>query len=135
MNLLEWLESQDLETLIIRHYTDSHYGQEKKMSSAKVQPKQKTIQKTYRIDVKFTSTIGEYEKSCYIVVTGIPEELPKEYYETIKLSAEQQFANALQTKSFLELYPVGKTAKDCHPLFFNVKNINYLEISNVTDID
>ena len=97
--------------------------------------KTKTIQKTYRIDVRYNSNAGDQEKSCYIVVTGIPEELPKEYYETIKLSAEQQFANALQTKSFLELYPVGKTAKDCHPLFFNVKNINYLEISNVTEID
>lgn len=105
----------------------------KKMSkdiakAAEVQQKTKTVQ--FRIDV----LLDGVAKTAYMVVTGVPEDLPKEYDNTIMMAAERQFASALNEKTFLEFYNPGKTAKDEQPIFYNISKIGQLQVNQITEV-
>lgn len=94
-------------------------------------PEQKTKSVTYRIDVNLA---GEGIKTTYMVITGVPEDLPEEYENTIQRTAEAQFCNALNERKFLEFYDEGKSAKDGQPKFINTSNIAWIEILSVTKV-
>lgn len=89
-----------------------------------------TVTRSYRIDVK----LNGIPKSTYMVVTGIPKDLPPEYDNTIKMSAERQFAEALNTRRFLEFYTLGKSAKDEQPVFINTDHVNEVQITEMVDV-
>lgn len=85
----------------------------------------------FQIDV----TIDGVEKTTYMVVTGIPKELPPEYDNTIVMAAERQFAQALNDKSFLEFYNPGKTAKDEQPVFFNINKVMQIQVIKIAKVE
>ena len=89
-----------------------------------------TVTRSYRIDVK----LNGIPRSTYMVVTGIPKDLPPEYDNTIIMSAERQFAEALNTRRFLEFYTLGKSAKDEQPVFVNTDHVNEVQITEIVDV-
>lgn len=95
-------------------------------------PEQKTKSMNVRIDVEIA---GHGVKSTYIVITGIPEDLPPEFESTVIRTAESQFAQALNQRLFLEFYSQGKTSADEQPVFFNLSKVEWLEIKEVKKVD
>lgn len=91
----------------------------------------KTKSINYQIDVNIA---GIGERSTYMTVTGVPEDLPESYMDTVKVAAERQFAEALNTRAFLEFYNVGKTSKDEHPCFYNMKDISWITVTEIKEI-
>lgn len=85
----------------------------------------------YRVDVNIA---GIGIKSTYIVVTGIPEDLPDEYEDTIKRSAEAQFATAINQRLFLEFYNKGKTSRDEQPTFYNLSKLDWIGIDTIEKV-
>lgn len=102
-----------------------------KVEDAVVQEETKSM--TFRIDVDIHQ--GNGLQTCYMVVTGIPKDLPAEYEGTVQQAAEMQFAKSLEERKFIELYSEGKTAKDEKPSFHNINNIDVLTIKSVTKLD
>lgn len=94
-------------------------------------PEQKTKSVTYRIDVNLA---GECVKTTYMVITGVPEDLPEEYENTVRRTAEAQFCNALNERKFLEFYNEGKNANDEQPKFINISSMAYIQILSVTKV-
>ena len=99
-------------------------------------PEQKTKNMSVRIDVEIwrkPEDHGEY--STYVVITGIPEDLPPEYEGTVIKTAEAQFAQAINQRLFLEFYTLGKTSKDEQPLFVNLSKIEAIKIKDVQKVN
>lgn len=94
-------------------------------------PEKKTKTQQYRIDVELA---GEGIKTTYVTVTGIPEDLPEEYENTIRLAAESQFANAVNERKFLEFYSEGKSARDEQPRFINLAMLAWIQIKSITKV-
>lgn len=94
-------------------------------------PEQKTKTVQYRIDVQLED-IGR--KTTYVTVTGIPEDLPEEYENTVLRSAEMQFINAINERTFIEFYNEGNSVKEEQPVFFNVKMLKSIQVVSVTKI-
>lgn len=72
--------------------------------------------------------------STYIVITGIPKDLPSEYEQTVVKTAERQFAQALNTQKYLEVYPYGALPTAGEPTFINlelVKSIHIIDVEKV----
>lgn len=91
-----------------------------------------TVTYNYRIDVDL-STHGT--KTTYMTVTGVPEDLPPEYEETVRHSAEAQFASVLNQRLYLEFYNEGKSSKDEQPVFYNLSKLDWVKIKNVIKLD
>lgn len=107
----------------------------KKMSKemAVVESEQKTKTINYRIDVILSDIPGI--KTAYMQVTGVPEDLPAEYEDTVKQAAEAQFATALNQRLYLEFYSEGKTSKDEQPVFYNLSKLRSVKIFEIKKID
>lgn len=91
-----------------------------------------TVTYNYRIDIEMSA---HGTKSTYMTVTGVPEDLPPEYEETVRHSAEAQFASALNQRLYLEFYNEGKTSKDEQPVFYNLSKLDWVKIKNVIKLD
>ena len=102
---------------------------EKKQKEIREEQKTKTI--TARIDVAIAN-VGE--RSTYIVITGVPENLPTEYENTVLRTAEGQLAQALNQRLFLEFYSLGKSAKDERPVFINLSKIDDIKVTNIQKV-
>lgn len=98
--------------------------------AAKVQ--QKTKDMAIRINVNIA---GIGEKCTYMLITGVPEDLPKEYESTVIKTAEGQFAQAINQRQFMEFYNPGKTSADEQPVFINLTQVSWLEIKNVEKVE
>lgn len=96
----------------------------------------KTKSSCYRIDVEFWEEGSNISKTrtTYMHVTGIPEDLPEEYEDTVLHAAEAQFAQALNQRLFLEFYTEGKTSRDEFPTFYNMTKISRLKIKAMIKI-
>lgn len=107
----------------------------KKMSKemTMAEPEQKTKTINYRIDVELSDIVGI--RTTYMQVTGVPEDLPVEYEDTVRRAAEAQFANALNQRLYLEFYSEGKTSKDEQPVFYNLSKLSSVKIIAITKID
>ena len=107
----------------------------KKMSKemTMAEPEQKTKTINYRIDVELSDTVGI--RTTYMQVTGVPEDLPVEYEDTVRRAAEAQFANALNQRLYLEFYSEGKTSNDEQPVFYNLSKLSSVKIIAITKID
>ena len=94
---------------------------------------EETKSMTVAIDLDYVSVkYGKYEGTMYVVITGIPKDLPAEYEDTVVKTAEQQFAKALNDMRWLEIYPRGKSARDGeHPVFVNLRHLNEIKICGV----
>ena len=107
----------------------------KKMSKemTMAEPEQKTKTINYRIDVELSDIVGI--RTTYMQVTGVPEDLPVEYEDTVRRAAEAQFANALNQRLYLEFYSEGKTSNDEQPVFYNLSKLSSVKIIAITKID
>ena len=105
----------------------------KKMSEEMATVDQKTKTINYRIDVELSDFAGI--RTTYMQVTGVPEDLPAEYEDTVKHAAEAQFANALNQRLYLEFYSEGKTSNDEQPVFYNLSKLHSVKIIAITKID
>lgn len=105
----------------------------KKMSKEMAAAEQKTRTINYRIDVELSDFAGI--RTAYMQVTGVPEDLPVEYEDTVKHAAEAQFATALNQRLYLELYSEGKTSSDEQPVFYNLSKLHSVKIVAITKID
>lgn len=107
----------------------------KKMSKemTEVESEQKTKTINYRIDVELSDIVGI--RTTYMQVTGVPEDLPVEYEDTVRRAAEAQFANALNQRLYLEFYSEGKTSNDEQPVFYNLSKLRRVKIIAITKID
>ena len=107
----------------------------KKMSKemTMAEPEQKTKTINYRIDVELSDVAGI--RTTYMQVTGVPEDLPVEYEDTVRRAAEAQFANALNQRLYLEFYSEGKTSNDEQPVFYNLSKLRRVKIIAITKID
>ena len=92
-------------------------------------------QKTKSMNFRINIDVDGAHRSCYMQVTGIPESLPTEYEPTIAKAAEMQFARALNENKFIELYNEGKDATDEQPVFFNIANVNKLQVLGITKVE
>ena len=97
------------------------------------EPEQKTKTINYRIDVELSDIVGI--RTTYMQVTGVPEDLPVEYEDTVRRAAEAQFANALNQRLYLEFYSEGKTSNDEQPVFYNLSKLRRVKIIAITKID
>ena len=96
--------------------------------------KQETKDMTIRVDVNTSKDGAEFSKSTYIVITGIPKDLPEEFEPSVIKTAEGQFSQALSSRIFLEFYSPGKSAKDERPTFINLSKIDSIKIENIEKI-
>lgn len=114
----------------------SRAGKMEKQVLAAQMPPQKTKEMTVRIDLELWRKPEDHsEYSTYIVITGIPEDLPQEYEGTVIKTAEAQFAQALNQRLYLEFYNVGKTSKDEQPLFINLSKVEAIKIKDVQKVN
>lgn len=88
----------------------------------------KTI--AYRFDLK----LDDAEKSCYMIVSGVPEGLPEELMPTVETTAKSQFAQVIKTANFIELYSLGKSAKEEDPVFYNLSSFKTISITKVEEV-
>lgn len=92
----------------------------------------KTKSVSYRIDVELA---GEGTKTTYMVVTGVPEDLPENMMDSVKQAAEMQFASTLNSKQFLEFYNEGKNSRDEQPVFYNMTQMAWIKVKSLTEIN
>ena len=99
-------------------------------------PPQKTKEMTVRIDIELWRKLEEHEEfSTYMLITGVPEDLPKEYENTVIKTAEGQFAQAINQRLYLEFYTLGKTSKDEHPMFVNLSKVEALKVKDIQKVN
>ena len=97
------------------------------------QPQVKTKDMLTRIDCRLQAgTNAPVEKSTYMLITGIPEDLPTEYEDTVLKTAERQFAQALNSRLYIEFYNLGKDSKDEQPCFLNMSRLDAVQVINVS---
>lgn len=90
---------------------------------------QETVNMTYRIDLEMGKDPSK--KTTYMIVSGVPKNLPESMYDSVKYAAQAQFVSALNERKFIEVYNEGKTSKDEMPILVN---LSMLESIKVTDI-
>lgn len=95
-------------------------------------PETKTKQAKFRIDLKIDSSDKVY--SLYMILDGIPDPLPEELKDTVLYAARQQFSNAINTRTFIELFDEGKTAVDQNPVFYNLDCLACIEIKSIAEV-
>ena len=87
---------------------------------------------TVAIDMSYHNDIGWDKGTVYMVVTGIPVDLPVEYEPTVIKAAEQQFASTLNNARWLEMYPREKSALDGEtPTFISLRHVTQITIAKV----
>ena len=99
-----------------------------KHEADKIVNQKNTKSMTVGLDVNIA---GHGMKTTYIVITGIPEDLPSEYENTVIRTAEAQFAGALNQRAWLEFYDQGKSAKDQNPTYINLKKVDWLVVEHI----
>lgn len=84
-----------------------------------------------RVNLSITK---DYTVSTYVVITGIPKDLPAEYEQTVIKTAERQFAQALNTQKFLEIYPLDTLPTEHKPTFINLERLDSIAILGVEKV-
>ena len=105
----------------------------KSMAKDMGHPQVKTKDMLVRLDCRLYFEHGERnEKSTYMLITGIPEDLPAEYEGTVLKTAERQFTQALNSRLYMEFYNPGKDSKDEQPFFINMNKLLSVEVISVS---
>ena len=95
-----------------------------------------TRQVTVRLNLILCPREGNVqERSTFMVIDGIPAELPKSIEEPLIKGAERQFITALNQRTYLETYsPEGEPGKE-HPVFVNLGRLYTIKVSDVKIMD
>ena len=103
---------------------------EKEVAKAGLPP-QETKTVGIRIDVK----IDDAERSVLIEIAGVPKDLPQEFEHTIIQTAERQFAQSVNSYTFITTFEKGKTGKeDKKPVFYNLSKANCIEVLDLIKV-
>lgn len=103
----------------------------KKMAEQVATPGQKTKEMSVRINVNIS---GVGTKVIYMVISGIPDDLPEEYEFTVLKSAEKQLSQIINQRTFIECYNQGKLPSDEHPVCVNLTKVDWLEIQSIEKV-
>lgn len=98
-------------------------------------PKVETKEMRVRIDVIIEKDHQELPKSTYMLITGIPKDLPAEYENTVIQTAEKQFSTSINQRMFMEFYTQGKSVQDEQPQFINMMKIDSLKVTKVEKVE
>lgn len=105
---------------------------EKKMKLARNQEIE-TKQVTLRINVElWYDKETRDERTTYMVVTGVPKDLPDNMMDSVRQHAESQFAAVIQERRFIEMYSKGKSMLEEQPTFINLDKVEAIKIQSVT---
>lgn len=88
-----------------------------------------------QIDVELFRDAEVLDKTAYVKVTGIPEDLPVEMENTVVSHAEKMFAEMLNSRIYQEFYNRDKTSKDEDPIFYNLSRIDAIKVVGVKKIN
>ena len=103
---------------------------EKEVAKAGLPP-QETKTVGIRVDIK----IDEAERSVLIEIAGVPKDLPQEFEHTVIQTAEHQFAQSVNSYTFMTTFEKGKTGKeDKKPVFYNLSKVNYIEVLDLVKV-
>lgn len=106
----------------------------KRMPQQMPAPVQQNIpshEELFRVNV----SIPDGEKSAYILIAGVPDELPPEATKSVEKTAEQFFAQKLQQNIFLELYPLGEDSKTTKPTFYNLTKLDFIKVTSIEKVE
>lgn len=105
----------------------------KEMAKGAGQPQVKTKDMLVRIDCRLYFEHGERnDKTTYMLITGVPEDLPVEYEDTVLKTAERQFAQALNSRIYIEFYNPDEDSKDEQPFFINMSKLLSVKVIGVS---
>lgn len=102
------------------------------------QPKQKveTVEIMTRVNVAIEDNdCNITDKSKYILISGVPKNLPPEMEPTVIRTAEANFINALSSRMFMEFYNLGKSSKDEQPEFINMSLMKKIKIKSIEKVE
>lgn len=102
-----------------------------RMAKTIPQKPQETKEVRFRVDVVLD---GIGPKTTYIIVAGVPKDLPAEYQHTVKHAAEMQLSSSLNAKLFMEFYNSGKDSRSEQPVFYNLSLIKDIRVESITEI-
>lgn len=97
--------------------------------------KENTLSVMYRVDMKFNRAFEPKEKTCWYVMSGIPESMYKENKQQVERTARMQFASYVKQGGFLELYNRGKSSKEEIPSFYNIGLAKFITITDFYECD
>ncbi len=101
----------------------------KKMAE-QVEIKKRTVTVRFSLNLHWYNPSGDLLKDTFVNVGGV-DEFTKDDDPLIKLTAEQQLINVINSRLYLELYEPGKSMKDSEPSFFNLTKVDVIEIKDV----
>lgn len=99
------------------------------------QAEQKVKDIDIRIDVKLVKDAKLFNKTAYVKVVGVPEDLPPEMENTVISHAEKMFAEMLNSRIYQEFYNTGMTSKDEDPIFYNLTKLDEIKVVNVVKLN
>lgn len=97
--------------------------------------KENTLSVMYRVDMKFDAAFEPSTKTCWYIMSGIPESMYKENKQQVERTARLQFASYVKQGGFLELYNQGKTSKEETPSFYNIGLAKFVTITSFFEVD
>lgn len=99
------------------------------------QAEQKVKDIDIQIDVELVKDGKVLDKTAYVKVTGVPEDLPAEMEHTVVSHAQKIFAEMLNGRIYQEFYNRGKTSQDENPIFYNLSRMDEVKVVGVTKIN
>lgn len=107
---------------------------EKQVAKAGLPP-QETKTVGVRIDVKIDNVECSVERSVLIEIAGVPKDLPQEFEHTVIQTAEHQFAQSVNSYTFMTTFEKGKTGKeDKKPVFYNLSKANCIKVLDLVKV-
>ena len=88
-----------------------------------------------QIDVELIKDEKALDKTAYVKVTGVSEDLPVEMENTVVSHAEKMFAEMLNSRIYQEFYNRGKTSHDEDPIFYNLTKLDEIKVVRVVKLN
>lgn len=109
---------------------------EKKMIVQQAQQAEQKVKNiSIQIDVELVKDAKVLDKTAYVVVTGVPEDLPPEMEGTVISHAQKIFAEMLNSRMYQEFYNRNKTSADENPIFYNLSHVDEVKVVGVKKIN
>ena len=98
-------------------------------------PKVNYVYIFFRVDLQFDKAFETDIKTCYYIMSDVPENEYNKNKEGIYETARMQFLQAVKQGGFFELYNLGKNAKDEKPVLYNFNQVKTIEIKDFYEVD
>lgn len=74
---------------------------------------------------------ADLPKDTFVTVQKVPKD-QLDLVDLIKHTAESTFINCINSRQFIELYELGKSAKDSLPELYNISKVDLIQVKEVT---